>query len=491
MKSKKIAWIIAHDAWLDHRLYFFHDCLSKLGFSPQIIGEHVPFGGPLNFDYRDTTRAEDQLLCKSVEELVASDFKRIFEKKAFGPRELQFFLDHVRDALREKKVPDELPPFERWGQEGDQFVARMEGAAPDWVMHFDSKSNQIRIARKRSDDDTNREMQSFLRSQGLAEFEDRIYDCSRFFNTTERILAESGAPDLIYVADLPTLPVALLWKNKLNVPVIFDAHEWWKEQYAVWGDGQAEQLDFIDRSERVLYPMCDIRITVGSKLAKKMSDHFGSPFETIFTTNAMGEETPKTSSNFWHKYIPTYSGEKVLLFQGNLTEKRNLEIIPELAKHLVGSKIIFAIAGDGPFREKLEKLVRAANVESVVKILGWFNQNQLADLTTNADLGYVPYVAISDYYSVGAPNKVFEYIASSLPFVYDRSMLEIDYIASRFGLGESVPINDAATSAESIKRLIFSPERLRGLQNAMAKAKSVLSPAAQQDELIQALQKQI
>src|SRR5262249_33528885 len=107
------------------------------------------------------------------------------------------------------------------------------------------------------------------RTFDFSPFRQYVYDYGQIFQLVKEEVEVAGAPpDLVYVADLPTLPIGYMLKETVNCTLVVDCHEWWKEQAALFAGRNTNLIKSSDDYERFLYPMCDHRITVGRGLAR-------------------------------------------------------------------------------------------------------------------------------------------------------------------------------------------------------------------------------
>jgi glycosyltransferase involved in cell wall biosynthesis len=105
-----------------------------------------------------------------------------------------------------------------------------------------------------------------------------------------------------------------------------------------------------------------------------------------------------------------------LLFVGRLTEEKRPEWFIDLATHMqarsASIKAHFRIAGDGPLRPELERMVRDRQLTEVVHFLG--EQQDMAETYANADL-----LVLTSRYE-GTPNVLLEAMAYGVPVVATR-----------------------------------------------------------------------
>lgn len=91
-------------------------------------------------------------------------------------------------------------------------------------------------------------------------------------------------------------------------------------------------------------------------------------------------------------------GDRILLSVGRLVERKNnlgvIECLGELLKTFTDIK--YVIAGDGPFREKLEKRVKELGLENKVDFVGKVSEDELGNLYKKAELFVLPTISKDD-----------------------------------------------------------------------------------------------
>ena len=166
------------------------------------------------------------------------------------------------------------------------------------------------------------------------EYRKIVYDFSPILEEVRRNLKEER-PDLVYVADLPTLPIGLMLKETLGCALMVDCHEWWYKQARLWESSMREKIALSEKSEAAFYPQCDICITVGKYLAQDMSACYHKHFDVIYSCMSAGLrlEDTEPEEGFWKTYgIP--EGTRVAIFQGSMTDLRNLDNLARATRYL-------------------------------------------------------------------------------------------------------------------------------------------------------------
>ncbi|EPD46116.1 MULTISPECIES: glycosyltransferase [Delftia] len=241
-------------------------------------------------------------------------------------------------------------------------------------------------------------------------------------------------PDVVFVSDLPVLPVGVMLKKAFGAKLIIDCHEWWSEQENIWNSSATDKIAAIDRWEKNLYVQCDSAITVSQTLAQTMSQHFGVPFHYVPTCVFDLNQLPARNPRFWQERVGLPENSSVVLFQGGLSSNRNLENLMRATAYFEEDQYL-VICGDGGFRSEMEEILKRSGRPDRVRMLGWQPQLDLWQYTMHADLGIIPYTHTVRYYQLSAPNKLSEYHACELPMLVDKKMIELARVVNEDKIG--------------------------------------------------------
>lgn len=257
-------------------------------------------------------------------------------------------------------------------------------------------------------------------------------------------------PRYIYVADVTTLPVALMVKHRFGCKVIVDCHEWWAQQHLIWNPQEGVLSDRINDFERDVYQQCDARITVGNNLAKRMGEEFNCPFVGMRTVCA----APRSAqTNDLRQTLGLADDISLVLFQGSLTSNRNIESLMRATAHLEDDQHL-VVMGDGFFAEQLKDVLKQHGAPEKCTFLGNVENSLMQKYTQQCSLGVVPYVALNEYFALSMPNKFSEYYASHLPMIVDRSMTEMADLAHQQGIGVVAECSDPNDLGSTIARVL-------------------------------------
>jgi colanic acid/amylovoran biosynthesis glycosyltransferase len=161
--------------------------------------------------------------------------------------------------------------------------------------------------------------------------------------------------------------------------------------------------------------------------------------------------------------LPSYNrGEVRLLSVGRLVEKKGFEYaIRGVATILrVFPMLRYAIAGDGPERSNLERLIMELGVGSNVRLLGWQERAEVVRLFDQAHIFLAPSVTSQQGDQEGIPLVVHEAMAVGLPVVSTRHT-GIPELVQDGESGFLVAERDVNGIADRLTYLINHPETWR------------------------------
>ncbi len=114
-------------------------------------------------------------------------------------------------------------------------------------------------------------------------------------------------------------------------------------------------------------------------------------------------------------------------------------------------KVILTIAGDGPLRTFLQKLIIKLNLSNVVNILGWIDYEKLPSLYNDSSLFILPSL------SEGTPLALLEAMACKLPVIVTNIDSFKEIIKDNYN-GLIVPTKDSEKLAEKIFLLLTNDD---------------------------------
>lgn len=307
----------------------------------------------------------------------------------------------------------------------------------------------------------------FGRRFDYSQFKSEVYEYVWEFDLVRQYLEQPThhAPDVVFVSDLPVLPVGVMLKEAFGCKLVIDCHEWWCEQERIWNTEPGNKLETIDRWERTLYTQCDAAITVSNSLAQTMSEHFGKPFHYVPTCVFDLPLLPKHNPNFWQERAGLPEGASVVLFQGGLSTNRNLENLMRATRYFADDQYL-VICGGGDYRSEMEAILKKEGKPDRARLLGWQPQLDLWQYTMHADMGIIPYTHSLRYYQLSAPNKLSEYHVCELPMLVDNRMIELAGVVNEDKVGRTADLSDPASMGQAIAAMLADKPALAAYRQA-------------------------
>lgn len=157
------------------------------------------------------------------------------------------------------------------------------------------------------------------------------------------------------------------------------------------------------------------------------------------------------------KDYPRRTGERLVLYAGNLSPNKSVETLVRAAALLQETDAFrVLIVGEGPEKTKLEALVQELGLEGRVRFRGPLPQEELFSLMAQS------YVFVQPSFSEGRSNVVLEALASGLPVVASRIPANSEIIEDRKN-GLLFEPGNAADLAAGIRFLLEAPGAREGM----------------------------
>lgn len=236
-------------------------------------------------------------------------------------------------------------------------------------------------------------------------------------------------PALIFFADINTAPPALLCKVLYNIPIVFDMHEIGsemkeKQNYFVKLFWKTIEFITLKNADSVITVSNSLAGYIKAKVNRGVSVLYNYPSKAIWNVISMGDK-------------------RNICYVGNLSEDRGLEQIVRAFKELNGYNL--TIIGGGKLEKQLKFIASdAANIT----FRGVVAAEKLPAEIAKYGAGIVMNEGKSVNNRLGLPNKIFQYIATGIPFVCSN-LPEMKKIANGTGAGIA-----CSTDLENIKKAI-------------------------------------
>jgi len=132
-----------------------------------------------------------------------------------------------------------------------------------------------------------------------------------------------------------------------------------------------------------------------------------------------------------------------LVYVGVLNEFRGLDfVLDSMAETAEDDGIHFAVAGEGPYRDALERRCQQLGIEDRVTFLGWIDSDRVQPFLASGDVGVIPH-RITPLTEYTIPNKLFDYMLAELP-ILTRDITPVTRIVKQENCGRVLPPNGTA-----------------------------------------------
>ena len=251
-------------------------------------------------------------------------------------------------------------------------------------------------------------------------------------------------PDVVHAHDLPQLRAGLAAAQQCRVPFVYDMHELYPEI----GTLTAAQQRSLGELENELIGDCSATITVNPYIAREVVKRYGVPEPQVILNAIDPYGDDGVAERRFHEKLGLDDSDRVLLFQGWMSDTRGLDLLIE-AVALASPSVHLVLMGYGDIKDDLAALAERRSVDDRVHIIDAVPQAELLGWTRAADAGVIPYPAVDLNHYWCSPNKLFEFIQSGLPIVANDLPFLRDVVVGE-AIGCVAGIEDAAAFASAI-----------------------------------------
>ncbi len=293
-------------------------------------------------------------------------------------------------------------------------------------------------------------------------------DQERFYKDLFLAEALRHRPHVIVAHDLPMLPVAVAAAQSNGAHVVYDSHELFAEQEFSETEKRkwrAIEQKYIGFASRV--------ITVNESIAAELEGRYSLSDVKVILNAEQTASFERRPERLRHA-LSLPAAAKIGLFQGGLSEGRNLHQLVDAIKHVEAPNLHLVFLGDGQLKEKLRKRALRLGLQGRVHFLDAVPQSELLEYTASADFGFVPYLAncLNTYYCT--PNKLFEFIAAGIPIIAS-DLPELRRFVSGNDLGLILDFNDPKAVGNAVSNLIADDGLLSRLRANLISAQASIS----------------
>lgn len=264
--------------------------------------------------------------------------------------------------------------------------------------------------------------------------------------------------DVVVAHDLPMLAVGHALATEFGARLVYDSHELFCEQ----DFSKGQRLSWAKVEARHIHA-CDRVITVNPSIARELEKRYKLNKVHVIH-NAEKMKLTKERSWYLHDHFDIPRQHQVLLYQGGLSARRNLDQMVAAMALLERDDVHLVILGDGELSDYLNEQIESLQLSNRVHMHPAVEQERLLSVTVSASAGIIPYQAtcLNNFYCT--PNKLFEFIATCLP-VLASDLPEIRRLVVGNSIGQVFDLTTPSNIAKAIFDFFSDDDRLEGWKN--------------------------
>ena len=268
-------------------------------------------------------------------------------------------------------------------------------------------------------------------------------------------------PDIVHIHDFPMLTAGRKIKKDLGIPLIYDSHEFYREIATLTKRGRAR----VKAIESKAIKDVDYLVAVNYMATDVFKDWYGIKNAlTIQNAYAVNSNFDfKANHNRFREEYPELKGQKIILYQGWISDERNLENLITAMSYLKDTNWSLVIMGYGEYINDLKEIAKTKDCLNKLVYVPAKSQEELLSYSASADIGVIPYSPSRDLNSkYASPNKLYEFIAAGLPIIANELMF-VRTIVENEGFGKIVDMSSAEKIAEGLRSI--NSEKLTQYKN--------------------------
>ena len=264
--------------------------------------------------------------------------------------------------------------------------------------------------------------------------------------------------DVYHAHDLDTLAVCHVAAGALGAKLVYDSHELWLESTRHISETR-QPFRLLERlTERVIAPGADAVISVTPGRAEVMERMYPSMPVPFLVPNypPLADPCP-VRADIRGELGVTFEPCFLFLYQGVICPQRGLEQLIEASAMLRGYPLHIAIVGHDASGGSIRAMAGERGVTDMITFHPPVNSEELHRLTGSADAGLILFQGNCLNHTLSLPNKLFEYMMSSLP-VLSCDLPEIAAVLAEHGCGVVVDASDPSAIAEAMRSMAADPQ---------------------------------
>ena len=270
--------------------------------------------------------------------------------------------------------------------------------------------------------------------------------------------------DVYHANDLDTLEICGSVAAERNAKLVYDSHELWLESSRYLIATHPLNRIRLKRIERRYAPKADAVIAVTPLRGKKMQQMYPSIRNLEIIENAPEKLIILPPPGKLREMINAESDTVIALYQGVLCPERGLEELLVAARLTTDPSVKFVIIGMDTWNGTLQKMALDMGLKEKVIFLPPVPSEELAEITVDADMGFILFrnTCLNHYYSL--PNKLYEYMMAGVPVV-SSDFPELKRVLTEVDSGITVDPESPEEISEAVQKLAADPEMRKRMRN--------------------------
>ncbi len=284
--------------------------------------------------------------------------------------------------------------------------------------------------------------------------------------------------DVVVAHDLPILPTAAETAKHHGAKLVYDSHELYCEQ-----EFEPQLKRMWSAVEERIIRECDTVITVNPSIARELMTRYGLAQVDVVHNAERAEGVAPAKGRLFHQAFGLEAAAAVVLFQGELIAGRNLETLVEAMAAVTQPAVHLVFLGEGALTKRLSRQAEALGLSERVHFHPAVAQDDLLRYSASADLGIIPYrpTCLNNLYCT--PNKLFEYVAATVPMLAS-DLPELRRLIAGNAIGLMVDTASAEAIARAIDSVIGDRAQLERLRSNVMDVRKRLNWAEESKTLL-------
>lgn len=273
--------------------------------------------------------------------------------------------------------------------------------------------------------------------------------------------------DCLLSNDLDTLLANYLASKFGSKHLVYDSHEYYTEVPELVSRPKVKH--FWERIEKKIFPKLKHVYTVNDSIAGFYEEKYHVPIHVVRNISPLFQ-MEKIQSKV---ELGLPEDKKIIILQGaGINIDRGSEEMVLAMKAI--QEAVFVIVGNGDVLPILKKMVKEHNLESKVLFIGRQPYHTMMNYTWHADIGISLDKPNNLNYKYALPNKLFDYIHTNTAIVCSNTV-EVSKLVIAHEIGIKIESHEPSEIANSINRILNSPEELNRYKENCKKAATILN----------------